>query len=80
MNLLRNLNRKQRATVFLILLLISTSLWVYERYNGYLEEIQRNEAYEKLEEENQLLKYEIDNLTKQNQNLYKVLELKKKLE
>lgn len=79
MNLLKNISRKQRITIFVMILTIVSTLWIWERYEAYLERVRYSHAYYRLYKENQLLKYEIDNLQQQNQSLMKILELKQNL-
>ena len=80
MNRLKSLSKKQLTSILGIVLLVITTLWVYEYASNELERIERTEAYNKMYEENELLKNEINNLKQQNQLLHKVLKLKQDLE
>lgn len=80
MNLLKSLSKKQLTSILGIILLVISSLWIYEFASNRLESERQTEQYNKLYEENELLKIEIDNLKEQNQSLIKVLDLKQNLE
>lgn len=80
MNHLKRLDKKHIAKIAIILILIITSLWVWEKYDRSIQRSLQTEAYNKLLEENELLRNEVKNINKQNRLLYKVLELKKELE
>lgn len=79
MNPLKVLSKRQVAAVFIILIIITTSLFVWEKYDNRIEDKVQHTKYTNLLEENQVLRNEIENLNKQNQLLYKVLGLKKDL-
>ena len=80
MQVLRQLTRKQIAGILTILLLVATSLWEWQIWDNQRVKEVHTVEYQRLEEENQLLHYEIENLTKQNQLLHEVIGLKRKLE
>lgn len=80
MRVLEGLSKRHVAAILTILLLVVLSLWLWELRDNMVTENLRSEEYNMLKEENQLLHYEIENLTKQNELLQEVIGLKRKLE
>ena len=80
MQVLRDLTRQQIVAILSIIIIVATSLWVWQVWDNQRTKELHTEEYKKLEEENQLLRYEIDNLKKQNQLLHEIIGLKRKLE
>jgi hypothetical protein len=80
MKILESLSKTSIASILGIVVVVFSSLWIYEHVHRGLEETKNIEYVNKLEEENQALIYEIENLQEQNKILMKVLELKQNLE
>ena len=77
---LKALNKNNIKSILVIILIVISSLWVYEIYYFDIKHKADIEFYNKIKEEHQSLLNEIKNLTRQNKTLIKVLELKKDLE
>ena len=80
MNLLKILSKNNIKSIVIIILIIISSLWLYEWYYFDIKHKEDIEFYNKIKEEHQSLLKEIKNLTRQNKTLIKVLELKQDLE
>jgi len=80
MKILKALNKNNVKSILGILLIIISSIWVYEQYYFDIKHKENVEFYNKIKEEQQSLLKEIKNLTTQNKTLIKILELKQDLE
>ena len=80
MKILKALNKNNVKSILGILLIIISSIWVYEQYYFDIKHKENVEFYNKIKEEQQSLLKEIKNLITQNKTLIKILELKQDLE